>query len=286
MHGRAWSTQFPDLTVGEKLEAYTDFASVYDLFMDNTPYEEWADRLAKLLNEYKQTVVPKGNAALASEAGLVVDLGCGTGTMTRLLADKGFDMIGVDSSFEMLEIARRKCAQEEKDILFLNQDMRELELFCTVGAVISVCDCVNYLLEEDELLETFRLVNNYLYPQGLFVFDFNTVHKYRDVIGDSTIAENREEGSFIWENFFSEEDDINEYDLTIYMKDSDGKYIRSEETHVQRGYECDTMKALVEKAGMTVVSIFDSDTNGEVTAQSERICIVARECGKTIPALG
>lgn len=262
------------------MEAYTDFAGVYDMFMDDVPYDMWADRLAGILTEYRQTEVPEGDEALKSEADLVLDLGCGTGTMTGLLADRGFDMIGVDSSFEMLEVARDKCAQEGRDILFLNQDMRELDLYCTVGAVISVCDCVNYLCSEEDLLQAFRLVNNFLYPRGLFVFDFNTVHKYRDVIGDATIAENREDGSFIWENYFSEDDDINEYDLTIYMKDTDGRYIRTQETHIQRGYECETMLSLVKQAGMEIVRVFDSDTDGDVTPDSERICVIAREIQK------
>ena len=107
-------------------------------------------------------------------------------------------MIGVDNSPEMLGIAMEK-SEESGGILYLLQDMRELELYSTVGTVLSVCDCLNYLLEEEDLLRVFRLVNNYLYPGGLFLFDFNTVYKYSQVIGDTVIAENREDCSFIWE---------------------------------------------------------------------------------------
>lgn len=261
------------------MQAYTDFANVYDLFMDNVPYEEWADRITELIDKYGEITVPEGDSALASEAQLMVDLGCGTGTLTRLLKKRGFDMIGVDLSYEMLEVARQKSF-DSSDILYLNQDMRELELYSTVGNVISVCDSINYLLTAEDLLETFRLVNNYLYPRGLFIFDFNTVHKYRDVIGETTIAENREEGSFIWENYYYEDEEINEYDLTIYFKNSDETYTRSQETHIQRGYDLNTMTELVNKSGLQLVCAFDSDTNGEITENTERICMVAREVAK------
>lgn len=274
------------------MEAYTDFASVYDIFMDDVPYEEWCERIVALLDKYDEKVVPEGDEALASEAGLLVDLGCGTGTLTRMLAGRGYDCIGIDNSYEMLEVARSKGGNE---IMYLCQDMREFELYSTVGTIISVCDSVNYLLTEDDLLATFKLVNNYLYPRGLFIFDFNTVHKYRDVIGDTTIAENREDGSFIWENYYDEESQINEYDLTIYQKasgdDSEEHYVRSEETHIQRGYELDTMIDLIKEAGLEVVLAYDVDALSlcdegatgvypEVTEDTERVCIVAREVSK------
>ena len=119
--------------------------------------------------------------------GLILDLGCGTGTMTRLLRQKGYDMIGVDASAEMLEIARTIRMK----ILYLQQDMREFELYGTVAAVVCVCDSLNYLLEEEDLAEVFSLVHNYLDQNGVFIFDMNTIHKYRDLIGDATICENR-----------------------------------------------------------------------------------------------
>ena len=159
------------------MEAYTDFAGVYDTFMDDTPYQEWADFLAKLIEKYgiSKPVRDKEQGILDSERNLVLDLGCGTGTLTELLYQKGYDMIGVDLSQEMLNIALEKKEKSGSEILYLCQDMRELDLFSTVGTVISACDCVNYLLEDDEVTETFELVDNYLYPGGLFLFDFHTV---------------------------------------------------------------------------------------------------------------
>lgn len=191
------------------MEAYTSFARVYDTFMDNVPYKEWADYLGKILKEY------------GIDDGLVLDLGCGTGNMTEMLASSGYDMIGVDNAEEMLEIAMEKKVESGHDILYLLQDMREFELYGTVRAVISACDSVNYITDDEDLTEVFRLVNNYLDPEGLFVFDFNTEYKYREILGEQTIAEDREECSFIWDNYYDEDERINEYELTLFVRDEE-----------------------------------------------------------------
>lgn len=249
------------------MEAYTDFAYVYDTLMDNTPYEEWCARIKDILSR------------AGIEKDLVLDLGCGTGTLTELLAKEGYDMIGIDNSQEMLSRAMEKREESGLQILYLLQDMREFELYGTVKAIISVCDSLNYLLEEDDVIETFRLVNNYLDPKGLFIFDFNTVYKYKEVIGDATIAESREDCSFIWENFYHEEDEINEYEITFFVKEGE-LFRRFEETHYQRGYTPQQMKDFLAKAGLEFVEMADSDTGKEVTPESERIYMIARECGK------
>ncbi|MDE5931066.1 MAG: class I SAM-dependent methyltransferase [Lachnospiraceae bacterium] len=261
------------------MEAYTDFAGVYDTFMDETPYEEWCEFLDAALTRYK-IKEDTADTMLLQEQNSVVDLGCGTGTLTGLLAEKGYDMIGIDNSQEMLQIAMEKRERSGLDILYLEQDMREFELYGAVGAVISVCDSLNYLLTEEELLSTFRLVHNYLYPGGVFVFDFNTVYKYAEIIGDATIAENREECSFIWENYYHPEEEINEYDLTIFVKNENmGKdsFRRFQETHYQRGYRLEQIKALLEKAGLSLLETVDADTHGEVAAESGRIIVISRK---------
>lgn len=250
------------------MEAYTSFAVVYDTFMDNVPYEEWGEYLHGLLLEY------------GVEDGLILDLGCGTGTMTEILASKGYDMTGVDFSEEMLDIAMQKRTKSGHDILYLMQDMREFELYGTVRAVVSICDCMNYILEEEDLLEVFCLANNYLDPGGIFVFDMNTPYKYREVIGNTTIAENREEGSFIWENCFDEESQVNEYALTLFIKEEDDLYRKHEEFHYQKAYEPERVKELLEEAGLKVEAIYDAFTREPVREDSERIYFIARECTK------
>ena len=227
-----------------------------------------------------QETIDKFKLGYDSEKNLVLDLGCGTGTLTELLYQKGYDMIGVDYSEEMLGIALEKKESSGSEILYLCQDMRELDLYSTVGTVVCVCDSVNYLLENDEVEETFALVNNYLYPGGLFIFDFNTVYKYEKVIGDAVIAENRDACSFIWENYYHGEERLNEYDLTIFVQEEGELFRRFTETHFQRGYTLEEMKGFVEKAGMEIVLVLDADTRKEPEEKSERIYIAARECQK------
>lgn len=229
------------------MDQYSDFSTVYDVFMDNVPYEEWADGIAKVLSEY------------GINDGLVLDLGCGTGTLTELLAAKGYDMIGVDSSEDMLAEAIAK-KPENLDILYLNQDITDFELYGTVRAVVSTCDSLNYLLEDDELLAAFRLINNYLEPDGVFVFDMNAPEKYTDVLADNVFAENREDTSFIWENTFDDETSINEYALTLFILDEEsGLYEKSEEFHYQRAYTRDEIRNLLNEAGLEIVKNREED---------------------------
>ena len=250
------------------MEAYTDFAALYDKFMEGTPYDEWCDAITDKLN------------SIGICDGLVCELGAGTGEMTRRLEAKGYDMIGIDSSPDMLSEAMKKKTPGS-NILYLCQDMREFELYGTVRAVVSVCDSINYILEDGDLLTVFKLVNNYLDPKGVFLFDFNTLYKYEEVIGDSTIAESRDDEAFIWENSFDEDSQINEYDITFFVRDGESdKFSRFTETHLQRGYELSTIKKLIEASGLEFIDAYDVDTGANPTDKSERIAVMARECMK------
>ena len=246
------------------MEAYTEFAKVYDEFMEETPYENWKEFIIEYLK--RENI----------EDGIVLDLGCGTGCLTRMLSDAGYDMIGVDSSFEMLDVAR--CSSDDS-ILYLAQDMREFELYGTVRAVVSSCDCINYITDVEELVEVFSLVNNYLDPKGIFIFDFNTKHKYEQ-IGERVIAENQDNASFIWENFYYPEECINEYDVTFFLKEENDLYRKVVEEHFQRAYTLEEIKECLAKSGLVFVEAFDDYSNAPASEKSERICVIARECGK------
>ena len=251
----------------ENLQAYGEFARVYDMFQDNVDYDVWGAWLKQQLKEY------------GILDGLVLDLGCGTGTMTELLAEAGYDMIGVDNSEEMLSVAR-EYTMENTEILYLLQDMREFELYGTIRAVVSVCDSMNYIMSEEDLRQVFSLVNNYLDPGGIFIFDMNTRYKYEELLGDNSFCETREDSSFIWENYYDPEEQVNQYDLTLFIKEEDDLFRRYEETHFQRAYEIETVRKLIEEAGMKWEGVFDVETGKEPTACSERIYIIAREQGK------
>ena len=249
------------------MDAYTSFAQVYDLFMDNVPYDQWCGYITELLREY------------GIQDGLVLELGCGTGGLTRKLAAKGYDMIGVDYSEDMLEIAMDH-RQEGEDILYLLQDMREFELYGTVRAAVSICDSMNYIVEYQDLVQVMKLVNNYLDPGGIFIFDLNTPYKYEEILGENTFAENRPEGSFIWENYYDGETGINEYDLTLFVREKEGLYRKFEETHYQRAYELEQVRRAVKEAGLEFVAAYDAGTHKPVQQDSQRIYVIAREKGK------
>lgn len=246
------------------MEAYTGFAQVYDTFMDNVPYDEWGEYLVSLLKKY------------GVEDGLVLDMGCGTGAMTRYLDAHGYDMTGIDVSEEMLTIAKEKSSP---DILYLLQDMREFELYGTVKAAVSICDSMNYILEKEDLVQVFKLVNNYLDPSGIFIFDMNTEYKYTHLLADGIFAENREESSFIWENFYDEDERINEYDLTLFIKEGE-LFRKFEETHYQRCYSLEEVKEAAKEAGMEFVAAYDAFTRKQVKDDSERVYLVFCERGK------
>lgn len=244
-------------------EIYGGFAEVYDTFMDNIPYDMWHDYLKSLLDDYGIT------------EGIVVDLGCGTGNMTVRLAKDGYDMIGVDLSPEMLEIARDKCSDQ---VLLLHQDMRELDLYGSVSAVVCICDGMNYLLEPEDLIQTFKRVAAFLEKDGVFIFDMKTTYFYEQILGNQTIAENREDASFIWENEYHSESRINEYLLTVYRLVSDGQdlFERTDEYHRQRAYPWEQMRDLMITAGLHLEAVYEAFTRKAPEAESERLYFVAR----------
>lgn len=253
------------------MEAYTSFAQVYDELMDNVPYGEWCVYLCAILKSY------------GIEDGILLDLGCGTGTLTEMLSDEGFDMIGIDGSEDMLSIAMEKRAQGGYDqILYLLQDMREFELYGTVRGVVSVCDSMNYMTDPEDFLTVLKLVHNYLDYDGIFIFDLNTEYKYANLLGDQTFAENRPDCSFIWENTYDEESRINEYALTLYVQEEE-LFRRFQEFHYQRAYSLTEVKDLIAKSGLVLEQMIEVPEVGEpfefspVKGTTERVYFVARK---------
>ena len=262
---------------------YQAFASVYDKLMNDVPYDEWVERIDRDIRKYgvsetsgdRREAASEDEAVLASERDLVVDLACGTGVVTRKLFDRGYDVFGVDISSEML--SRAMDSDEERGIMYLNQDICELDLYSTIGTAVCICDSLNYLLSDEELEAAFAGVSNFLYPGGVFIFDCNTSYKYREAIGESTIAEAGDDVSFIWDNYYDEDENVNEYDLTLFIKREDGLYERAEETHLQRGIEKEDIESLASKSGLEIMLIADSDTDGEVSGETERIYAVLKK---------
>lgn len=253
------------------MASYDTFAEVYDIFMSDTPYDEWADYIEDICAKF----------GLVKSTGIFAELGCGTGSITQRLAEKGHDMIGIDMSQAMLNKAREKSAEKNLDILYLNQDMREFELYGTVDCIVSICDSINYITEEEDLLQVFKLVNNYLDPKGLFIFDINTVYKFREVLADNSFCETNENSAYTWENYFDEDEGINEFYTNFFILDEEtNKYDRFEEYHYEKAYTTEKIKELLERAGLVFEGVFDDTTFEPPRKDSQRIFFVARENGK------
>jgi SAM-dependent methyltransferase len=251
------------------MQAYEGFAPIYDLFMGDIDYDGWTNYIKKIWEKYNKT--PK----------LIAELGCGTGNITGRLAKMGYDMIGIDISEEMLLEAKEKAEEENLEILYLLQDMTEFELFGTVDIIISICDSLNYITEKEDLVKVFKLVNNYLDPKGLFIFDLNTEYKFKNILAENSFSQTDEDAAYIWENTYDEESKINEYYVNFFVKDEEsGLYERIEECHYEKAYSVDEIKDVINESGMEFVAAFDAFTFDEVKPESERIYIVARENGK------
>lgn len=250
------------------MKPYSVFAEIYDDFMGNIPYEKWCGNIHRILCDN------------GIKHGIVAELGCGTGKITRLMSDKGYEMIGIDNSEDMLSIA---VEESDGSILYLLQDMRGLELYGTVEAVISLCDSMNYLVNDGELEEVLRKVNLYLERSGLFIFDMKTVYCYENMLGDSVQYEDNGECALVWENRFDKENSIHTYELTMFVacdeNDDDGQplYERFSETHIQRAYSVGEVEKAVASAGLELVGIIDADTFSEAVSTSQRLYYIVRE---------
>jgi SAM-dependent methyltransferase len=239
---------------------YSGFAGLYDIFMSGTDYTGWVNYIEEIFARFNKKPV------------LMLDLGCGTGKATRLFSEKGYDMIGLDNSPEMLAAAKAK----DPENLYILQDIRSFELYGTVDAVISLCDVFNYLLTAHDLSKAFRLVKNYLNPGGLFIFDMNTEYKYSKVLAGRTFARETNKAAFIWNNRYYPKQRINEYRLTFFNKRSGGLYERFCERHLQRAYSPLFVRKMLECAGLKVLDVFGNKTFSKPRTAEKRIFFVAQ----------
>lgn len=247
------------------MKSYEALAAVYDRLNGEVDYEAWADFFEACFSRYG---LPQR---------LLLDLGCGTGSMTRTLARRGYDMIGIDASEQMLSRAmERMYAEGLSGILFLQQDMREFELYGTVGAVVSTLDCVNYLTQNGDLDRCFSLVHNYLDPDGLFLFDVNTPHKFDTVYGDNAYVLEDETSLCAWQNEFERESGLCRFYLSIFEQQPNDTYRRHDEEQTERCYSREELTEALSKAGFTDISFFGDFDFHAPDACAERWYVVAR----------
>lgn len=241
------------------MDAYSKFAEIYDDLMDDVPYKKIAEIVDRKIKKYEI----KNN--------IVLDLACGTGTLTKELSRRGYEMIGADISAEMLQ----KAQEKNPDTLFLNQPMEDFELYGTVGAIVCSLDSINYLLDDESLYETFRLCNNYLEPEGLLIFDINTEYKFKNVLSENIFTFDSENIFYTWENNYIDEEKLCDFYLTFFVKDGE-QYTRFDEAHTERAYSDEEIEKALKANGFSVVEKLDDFTDTPVTDKSERVMYVCK----------
>lgn len=247
------------------MEAYEGFASVYDAFMEEVDYPVWV--------QFVQTVWER----LGKKPESVIELGCGTGNVTIPLASAGYGVVGVDISEEMLAEAQRKAFSQGMTIPFFCQDMVELELEFRADCVLSLCDSLNYLTEDGELLSAFESIRKHLNKKGLFMFDMNTAYKFKEILGNKTYAATTEDAAYFWENTFDEEEQINEYYVNFFKrKKNDDVYERVEEYHYERAYSMEEVKDQLAQSGFQLLHVYDGYRFEEAKEDSQRYFFVAQ----------
>ncbi len=249
----------------EEMSGYSAFSSVYDALTENVNYPQRAAYIADLL------------ALGGVEGGILLDLACGTGAMSVEMSKRGFEVIGVDAAGEMLSVAMNNAYEAEQNILFLCQPMQELDLYGTVNACICTLDSINHLTDERDVQAAFNKVSLFTEPGGAFVFDINTPYKHRQILANNTFVYDVDGAYCVWQNTLDEETDTVQIDLDIFEEIEPGIYERSQESFCERAYSTDSLKAMLEKAGFEVLSVYNELTKDLPSETSERVFITARK---------
>ncbi len=242
-------------------ESYKEFSEIYDTLTFDVDYNEYIKFLNKIFKKNK------------FKPELVLDLACGTGTMTKLLSEQGFDVIGIDYSADMLDVAKKKC--EGLDILFLNQDMTSFELYGTVDVIVCALDSLNYITNKNDIKKIFKLAHNYLNYDGLFIFDINTPYKFKNVLGNNTFVYEHENIFYTWEN--ETKKDITQFYLNFFVKNESGVYERFEEVHIQRAYTKEFIINELQKSGLKIQELCSDFKFKKPDEKSDRYFFVAKK---------
>ncbi len=225
--------------------AYNALAAYYDHLGEHIDYKRYAEAAKELLFEHGE-----------GTSGLVLDLACGTGSIALELDRLGMEVIAVDASSEMLNQAREKASEAGADILFLCQDMRELDLYGTIDMAVCGVDSLNYLTSVKDLEKCFSLVHNFLEPGGVFLFDMNTKEKFKTVYGNNSYVF-EEDGVFcVWQNDYNEKRGTCDFYVTVFSEEEDGRYYREDECHREKCYSHRTVINLLKKCGFEVLGTY------------------------------
>lgn len=243
------------------MSSYNALSVFYDELTSNVSYRERARYFDGLIKKF------------SGDGKTLLDLGCGTGRLSEELSSLGYDVIGADISVDMLSVAQQN---KRGDILYICQDMRKLELYRPVDAIVSALDTINHLTKESDVSACFKSVYNNLSDGGIFVFDMNTIYKHKYVMGNNSFVYDMEDVYCVWNSFYEEDTNINEIVIDLFERNGD-VYLRSGECFCERAYETEKIKEMLKSAGFTVVAVYDSDSEEAPREDSERLVYIARK---------
>lgn len=246
--------------------SYGVFSEFYDALTANVSYDTVSQVLSSLLTRYGKS------------RGLLLDLACGTGSISVRLAKKGYEVIGVDLSPEMLSEAQNKAYSAGQNILFLCQDMTALDLYGTVDAAVCTLDGLCHLPNEESVFAALQKVSLFMNPGGVFLFDVNSFYKHRAVLGNNTFVYDTDDVYCVWQNTLLSDGVTVQMDLDFFEPVSDeGDYVRQSERFTERAYPRETLEAMLKKAGFTVLDVFDGYSGKPAHDTSERLLFAVRK---------
>ena len=244
-------------------ESYGVFASVYDLLTEDVEYRQRGEYFISLVNRS------------GGKKGVLLDLACGTGSLSEIFAENGFSVIGADISGDMLSVAENKRMQSGSDIRYICQDMRGLELGQTVDVTVCALDSLNHLDGIQDVKTVFERVYEHTSEGGLFLFDMNTLYKHHEVLADNTFVFDEENVYLVWQNFL--DGDRVDICLDFFMPDENGKYERYSEDFSEIAYPNEQIAALLKECGFEVLGVFGENTFEPPTDGCERVIFAAKK---------
>ncbi len=243
---------------------YENFAYIYDRMMEDVNYSEWADYIQELFSHYQ--INPRN----------IADLACGTGNITTIMAQRGYNMIGIDSSKDMLMIAQEKSRKKGLKIPFICQDIRDIALHKSVDAVLIICDGINYIIDDRDLYRVFFGINSILSPGGILLFDISSHYKLSSILGNNTIIDDDGDITLIWENSFDGKEDICRMELTFFVKEN-SYYKRFDEFHVQRAHHIQDIFNSLEQSKFENINCYKHLTLEEPSEKDQRYLFAAQK---------
>lgn len=247
------------------MSSYSVFAKYYDDLTANIDYKKRGGYFHEIIKKYNKT-----------DNNILLDLGCGTGSLSEIFAELDYDVIGVDNSMEMLGIAMEKKFEKNLPIQYLCQDMRDIDMFGTIGITVCALDSINHLDSLDDVRKVFQKVSLFAEPQGLFIFDMNTIYKHQNILADNTFTYETDDVYCVWENSLDRNNNQVNINLEFFERDGD-VYYRTTENFSEKAYSLEEIEKLLSECGLEILAEYDDDSFNAPHEKSQRIVMVTRK---------